>query len=405
MNKVKYIILGAGPSGLTVGNQLVKSGVDLSDIIVLEKETEAGGLCRSSYIDDAPIDVGGGHFLDIKNEQVLSFLYDFMPENEWKQFKRVSKIELADCIIDYPIEANLWQMPLDSQVDYLESIAMAGCLQGVEKPNSFGEWIMWKLGKKISEEYMLPYNRKIWSVDIDALGSYWLEKLPDVSFRDTLQSCLRREPFGKLPAHGVFLYPKEHGYGEVWSRMGKQLRQSLKTDYIIREIDLVKKQINGEFEGDVIISTIPWTEWRDVCCDMPDEISVTIGKLCHTSIDIDYHSESIDSDAHWIYLPNEAMAHHRVLLRKNFIQGAKGYWTETNSNRSTSRGKNRYENEFAYPVNTIEKPALVQRINQWAIANDVYGIGRWGKWEHMNSDVAVSEALNFVEKILNEVRN
>ncbi len=46
-------------------------------------------------------------------------------------------------------------------------------------------WIRWKLGERIAEEYMLPYNRKIWSVDLDSLGTYWLYKLSDVSFRKT----------------------------------------------------------------------------------------------------------------------------------------------------------------------------------------------------------------------------
>lgn len=49
----------------------------------------------------------------------------------------------------------------------------------------------------------------------DSLGTYWLYKLPNVSFREALTNCLLGKPFGELPAHGVFLYPKRFGYGEV----------------------------------------------------------------------------------------------------------------------------------------------------------------------------------------------
>ena len=55
---------------------------------------------------------------------------------------------------------------------------------------------------------MLPYNEKMFGDDLDALGTYWLEKLPDVSFEDTLRSCLTHKAYGKQPGHANFLYPK-----------------------------------------------------------------------------------------------------------------------------------------------------------------------------------------------------
>ena len=53
----------------------------------------------------------------------------------------------------------------------------------------------------------------------------------------------------------------------------------------------------------------------------------------------------------------------------------------------------RHHNPFAYPVNTRGKPEAVAAILEWAAARGVVGVGRWGRWDHMNSDVAVSEAL------------
>lgn len=53
---------------------------------------------------------------------------------------------------------------------------------------------------------MRPYNLKIWSMDLNSLGTYWLNKLPDVAFRQTVLSCLTREPVGSLACHVAFLY-------------------------------------------------------------------------------------------------------------------------------------------------------------------------------------------------------
>lgn len=57
---MKYIILGAGPAGLTFANRILEKGVD--SFIVFEKEKEAGGLCRSVDVDGSSFDTGGGAF-------------------------------------------------------------------------------------------------------------------------------------------------------------------------------------------------------------------------------------------------------------------------------------------------------------------------------------------------------
>ena len=392
MKKVKYLILGGGPSGLTVAHSLLDQGVPKDQVLLLEKESTAGGLCRSEMVDGAPLDIGGGHFLDLRKKEVLEFLFRFMPEHEWNSFVRVSKIRLRGQEIDHPLEANLWQFSKPDQVDYLESIAQAGCVRGESMPESFADWVVWKLGARIAEEYMLPYNRKIWSLDPNELGTYWLYKLPDVSFRETLRSCLEGSPFGALPAHGTFMYPKEYGYGEVWRRMGVALGDSMVTECPVQSIDLESRTVNGRWQADTIINTIPWTLWLQFC-RVPQQVQADIGKLRNIAVDVDYLPETLDTDCHWIYEPDEAIAHHRLLVRSNFCTDSRGYWSETNAVRSQATDGWRHHNAFAYPLNTLGKPEAVQRVLNWAAGNGVIGIGRWGKWEHMNSDVAVAEAL------------
>lgn len=394
----QFIVLGSGPSGLCVALALADGGVPLGDIVVVEKESSAGGLCRSEIVDGAPLDIGGGHFLDVRRQDVLDFVFRFMPREEWDLYDRVSKIRIRGMEIDHPLEANLWQFPSEVQADYLESIAQAGCVRGEPMPESFAAWIQWKLGDRIAQEYMLPYNRKIWSMDPDELGTYWLYKLPNVSFRETLLSCLEGKPMGALPAHGTFLYPKKYGYGEVWRRMGEALGDSLVTNCSVERIDLATRTVNGRWQAETIISTIPWT----LCpryCKLPPDIEAAIKMLKNAPIDVDYHPETLDSPAHWTYEPDEAVPHHRLLLRSNFARGARGYWTETNATRSKASDGVRFHNEFAYPVNTLSKPQAVEKILTWARSQGIVGLGRWGRWEHMNSDVAVAEALQMARTL------
>jgi protoporphyrinogen oxidase len=398
MKNVKVLVLGGGASGLAVSLSLVQRGFSRDDIVVLEQEAVAGGLCRSDVVDGAPLDIGGGHFLDVRKRNVLDLLFRFMPEEEWDRYARISTIRLRGQSIDYPLEANLWQLAVDDQVEFLDSIAHAGCVAGAPMPASFADWVTWKLGTRIAEDYMLPYNRKIWSTDLDALGTYWLYKLPDVSFRDTLRSCLERRPAGSIPAHGTFLYPKRHGYGEVWRRMGEALGESLVTRCAVESIDVANRIVNGRWKAETIVSTIPWTLWPERC-RMPEDVRAAVARLRNASIDVDYVPETLTDPSHWIYEPDEAVSYHRLLLRSNFSKGSRGHWTETNAARSGPAAGWRHRNEFAYPLNTRGKPEAVEHVLGWAARHGIVGAGRWGRWEHMNSDVAVDEGMQLAGRL------
>jgi protoporphyrinogen oxidase len=389
--RVKYLILGAGPSGLAVASHLLRSKE--TSFLVLEKENEPGGLCRSKIVDGSPLDIGGGHFLDVRKKKVLDFMFDFLPESEWEKFDRVTKIRTSRFEIDYPYEANIWQLPVEDQVEHLLSIMNAGSNKGIPMPRDFQKWILWKLGDVIAKNYMLPYNSKMFSgIDLDELGTYWLYKLPNVSFEETLRSCLNRAPYGSLPAHAQFYYPKRYGYGEVFRRIGEFVGSKILFDFPIRALDVNTLTVNNEIQADTIISTVPWQELA-TNRSVPAKIKGYIQQLKYTSIDITYQSRNADTDAHWTYFPDENLSYHRALYRHNFSKGSRGFWEETNA-RLTPEGQAIVNhNQYAYPVNTRRKPNSIKNILEWAKSKSIIGLGRWGEWEHMNSDVAIDKAL------------
>jgi protoporphyrinogen oxidase len=391
---VRYCILGAGPSGLAFANKLKQAGI--TSFVLLDKEAVAGGLCRSTMVDGSPLDMGGGHFLDVRRQRVLDFLFEFMPRSEWDEHKRVSKIRIRGQEVDHPLEGNLWQLAVVDQIDFLESIARAGCVSGAPQPEKFDEWIRWKFGEHIANEYMLPYNRKIWCIALERLGTYWLDKLPSVSFRETVQSCLERSAGGSLPAHGTFLYPRHYGYGEVWRRMGEALGDHLVTGCPVSKFNPINRTVNGDYRYDQLVTTIPWPEWRNKGT-LPPEIETAVAQLEHTTVDVDYYPENVATSSHWTYEPAEDISYHRLLFRHNFCSGARGYWSETNSRRAQPVRHFRHRNDYAYPVNTLRKPEAVAAIRRWSATQGILPVGRWGTWEHMNSDVAVDLAMQAAE--------
>lgn len=395
----KYIILGAGPAGLSFAHRLLDRG-ELS-FLIIEQNEEAGGLCRSTQVDGSPLDLGGGHFLDSRREEVTNFLFRFLPKEEWTLFKRISTIQMNNVEIDYPFEANIWQFPIEAQIEYLISIAQAGCnIKNSIKPAKFIDWIRWKLGDKIADEYMIPYNRKIWSTDLNQLGTYWLHKLPDVSLKDSITSCLKKKASGKIPAHAHFYYPNKYGYGEVFKRIAAVFKDKILYNTAVNSVDFNQLIVNDQFRAETIITTIPWQTFLN-SPTMDESVKEAIHHLERSSIDVHYYSQNTNSRAHWTYVPDENISYHRILHRHNFCKNSRGFWTETNSKRTQidQNSSWSYHNEFAYPLNTIEKPKAMETILDWAKTKHVFGLGRWGEWEHHNSDVVIERAFQLADKI------
>ncbi|MDC1292407.1 FAD-dependent oxidoreductase [Amylibacter sp.] len=401
---MKFIILGAGPAGLAFANRLIEN--NCSDFLVLEGSHEAGGLCRSRVVDGSPMDIGGGHFLDVRRPKVLDFLFGFMPENEWNLYTRNSQIEIHDKAIQHPIEANLWQLDEDNQIDYLKSIAFAGCNLGEKTPNHFTDWIHWKLGSMIAKNYMLPYNKKMFGKNFANLGTYWLDKLPNVSFEETLRSCLNKTAYGAQPGHAQFYYPKKYGYGELWLRLAKKIEHKIEYNVSVSGIDFDNRTVitkcGKKLSAEKIITTVPWTS-LEKSTNMYDGAKSDIEKLKNNSIQTDYYPNTMETEAHWIYYPSAKLAHHRVLVRHNFLDDSAGYWTETTSERVDLISENSnfsYLNKFAYPLNTIGKPEIMKKLLSWSSARGVHGLGRWGEHEHYNSDVTVEKAINLADELV-----
>lgn len=396
--KVRYAIIGAGPAGLAFALGLLERGE--TSFLVLEQEATAGGLCRSVELDGSPFDFGGGHILDVKNIEARDFVFRYLPEKDWNTFSRCTKIVVGDHEIDYPFEANIWQLPDALQEEYLDSIKQAGCLLGAKKPARFIDWVRWKLGDRIAETYMIPYNEKIFSCDLNTLGTYWLNKLPDVSYEEVLESCRRHQPFGTLPAHANFYYPKRHGYGEAFLRMADELGQRIEYNVPVTRLDPERLTINGTVTADCIINTAPW---ETLSKDFPAPIRDEIALLAHAGTDTDYVSDCPDTPAHWTYYADRALSYHRIIHRHNLQPGAKGCWTETNTKRRKpdAGGADHFENEYAYPLNTLAKPEAIKKILAYGSERRIFGLGRWGEWEHYNSDVVISRGFKLADTLLN----
>ena len=70
LEKAEIVVLGAGVCGLAAADKLVSQG---KEVIVIEKEDDVGGLCRSFKQNGFTFDLGG-HRLLPHNHETVSYI-------------------------------------------------------------------------------------------------------------------------------------------------------------------------------------------------------------------------------------------------------------------------------------------------------------------------------------------
>ena len=64
--------------------------------------------------------------------------------------------------------------------------------------------------------------------------------------------------------------------------------------------------------------------------------------------------------------------------------------------------KSFFVNDFAYPLNTIGKQEKMQELLSYMESCNIYGLGRWGEWQHYNSDVVMQRAMDLAQRLTKE---
>lgn len=406
-NRYDYVVIGAGITGITLCKLLREKG---KKVLCLEKESNIGGLCRTKMIDGHTLDIGGGHFFHTKYQQVFDFVFKFLPEKDFNYFDRVSKILLGQETIDYPIESNIWQLPMNQQIEYIISVICNGEQSGRPEPTNYEEWIRWKLGDKICDEYMIPYNQKLWGVEPCEMDIDWLYKIPRVDVKEVLQYCLeRRQDVTKFPAHIHFYYPKKGGFQAIIDALAKDELPYIKCDEKVEK--LVQNEsgwlLNNYYTTEYVINTTPWCDLYEAL-GSPITLKEDFEKIKYNRIVISLYKKKYDIDWHWRYIPDRNCPHHREFYIANYAKDSApdGIYVETNTNRfeagNTLDGHPLvadFTTDAAYPIPVIGHAKAIKNILDYYRPKGLYGVGRWGQHEYQNADVSIYEAMKFVEQI------
>lgn len=403
-----YIVIGAGVTGITLSKKLKEAGI--KNILVLEAEKEVGGLCTTKIIDGHILDIGGGHFFGTKHKEVYDYVFKYLPEREFNYIPRVSKINLENTDIDYPVESNLWQLPIDKQIEYLISVVRNGQSLGKPEPKNYEEWIRWKLGDKICDNYMIPYNTKLWGVEPSEMDVDWLYKIPNVNVEEVLKYLLeKKQDQTKFPAHISFYYPKKGGFGTIVDAIAKDELANIKTNEKV--VKLAKEGdswvVNDKYKTKNVINTAPWNDLYEAL-GKPAQLKGDFDKIKYNKIVISLYDKEITNNYHWRYMPDIKLQHHREFYIPNFAWDSKknGIYIETNIKRFDEKTANfggeaiaHFETNAAYPIPVVGHAGAIKNILDFYRPQGLFGVGRWGQHQYQNADVSMFEAIKFAREL------
>ncbi|MGA2775327.1 MAG: FAD-dependent oxidoreductase [Candidatus Omnitrophota bacterium] len=432
MAKKKIVIAGGGLAGLSAAWHLQKKGVDC---ILFEKETEVGGLCRSAHVKGFTFD-RCGHLFHFKYRYTFELIKDMLGDN-LLEHKKSAWIYSHKRFTRYPFQANLYGLPKPVIKECLLGFIQArrnGSPEARSKM-TFLDWVNQTFGKGIAEHFMIPYNRKFWTVEPEELTCNWFDGfIPVPSLKDIVESTLE-ENKRSIGYNAQFWYPKKGGIQEIPRYLASRIK-GIHADHEISRIDFKDKKLifrNGsQCPYGTLILTIPLPELLELMYDLPRQVAEALKQLRYNSI---YNlnlgiCSSEAPDKHWVYFPEEAFVFFRAGFPGNFspvscpkegssiyIEVAYGMSRQLEKNTVVARIKkdlqragilraqdtvlveNINDIEYGYIIYDRRRERSLRKITVFLKKNGIECLGRYGSWSYKSMEDVLIDGKRLADSL------
>ena len=418
--KIKYLIIGGGISGLTLANYLK------DNYLIIEKENEVGGYCRTikkgNYIWDY-----AGHFFHFKTDEFKEKFLNVIPKEDIIYQDKCTKILYKNDLIDYPFQTNIHQLEKQEFIDCLYDLFNK---EEKDKYDNFLDMLYGKFGKSIVEKFLKPYNEKLYAIDlteldVDAMGRFF-------PYADKEAIIKNMKSNSNNSYNNSFLYPK-NGAGSFIKVLSDNLdKDKILLNTSVKSIDLTNKKVvlsnDKVIEYDYLINTI----------SLPNFIKLTnenlnlADSLSYNKVlvfNLGFNKKSNLVNEHWLYIPSKDCNYYRIGFYDNILNQDKlSMYVEIGYSKNDIIDKKEIEKQLNLTLDNLKKQNIIDdtfKLEEYvSIVMDpayvhinsktdkevkkyfknlenknVYSIGRYGGWTYCSMEDCMLEAKKLVEKI------
>ncbi|MDJ1134467.1 protoporphyrinogen/coproporphyrinogen oxidase [Streptomyces iconiensis] len=430
---MRTVIVGAGPAGLGVAHALGAARTPARDCVLLEREAEPAGLCRSFTVGGATFDYGG-HAFFTKHPEVDELLGRLAPHGLYRQ-PRNAWVHSHGTYVPYPFQSNLFGLPVDVVADCLLGATRQAAVPAGAPPAHLAEWVTASFGEGIARHFLTPYNSKLWAHPLDMVTPHWTgERIVQPDLDDIVRGALSRREYRKYPNAQV-RYPARGGFSELYRPLGEALGDRIRHDELDR-LDLARRTAHtrsgATLEFDTLVATLPLPDLVARTADASDEIRDLVGLLRYNSLHL--VSLAVDpanaTDKHRVYAADPEIPFHKLVLNNNSspaLSAAPAFGIQAEVSFSPYkpvareglvdrvvgalvamgllrtpgdvRAADVREIPYAYPVATADTARVVTALREFYGRHGVLLAGRFGEWAYINSDSALQRGLDIGKEL------
>ena len=437
MTTTRNLILGAGLAGLSAAASLPGE-----ETLVLEREPEVGGLCRSREVDGFTFDCTG-HLLHLKDPGIREMVHSMLPQS-FESVERKSLIYSKGVFTGYPFQANTYGLPREvireCVVGFVEALLKHGDAE--DRPaRNFQEWVLSTFGDGIARHFLFPYNQKLYRVDLKEMECGWVSwSIPRPSLDEVVRGSLGMEVKG-LGYNPQFLYPRRGGIDAIPRALQSRCGE-IRLEAPVRSLDLLSRKVYLESGEEIayerLISTLPLDGLLSMLEPLPEP---SLGKARDklravrvVNINLGVNRAGV-LPGHWVYFPEAQFPFYRVGSPTNYSSGVAPRGCSSLYVEVARRRDEPFEEEALVEevLESLERVGILKRgdrivarevlvldpayvvydhFRQQALPSilrileryAVISTGRFGAWEYGSMESALKQGREAAHRLLEEER-
>lgn len=322
MDTARTLIVGAGVTGLATASALVERGD--RDLVVLERDPEIGGYCKTVVKEGFTWDYSG-HFFHFRDPGIERWLRARMPGAEVATVHKRSFIRWREGYVDFPFQKNIHQLPREDFLDCLVDLYLAraprellGDRAGAPPDErTFLDMLHARFGRGIAERFLVPYNEKLYACDLatldrDAMGRFF----PHADLTDIVLNMrsARNETY-----NATFTYPTGGAIEYVRALARDLPPAALATSEALIGLD-VERRVATTSRRQIaygrLVSSIPFPALARLSGLPHDATPFVWNQVLVFNLGFDSKGPH---DPHWIYYPDRSVCFYRVGFYDNIL--------------------------------------------------------------------------------------